>query len=509
MEQEYKAHSLRDFLTVLFKHKQKILIVFLVTVMTVTTGSFLLPPTFEASSSLMIKFGREYIYRSEVDDTRPSISFNQEESINSEIEILKSRGLIEKVISTLGVERVYPRLAENSPGKISPLDAAVLKFEKALSVESVKKSNVIEVSLQHGDPQTAAVAVNLLVDCFKEKHLQVFSDPKTSFMEKQLQIYREKLKESEDSLEAFKKEHGIVSIDEQRRLILNQRVDLDTSLKNAENRTVELVHKLSSLKEQIATVKKTIPLYQETEGQKILDDAKAKLLALQLREQELLANHNETSRLVINVRKEIALVKKYLTEQEKSMYRKVRTGKNEIYQQIEMQKLDTEAGLTSLRARTETIREQIADLDANLQNLELREKELQNLKRELSINETTYQTYVKKMEEARITDDLNRQKMVSISVIQEAIVPVKPVKPRKALNILLAIVLGSVSGLGLAFSSEFVSQGIATPETAEKQLDLPVIATVPYKDDLEKTVGEKKRGKGQIVRLFSRKSKEH
>src|SRR3989304_10468032 len=93
IEKQKKTGSLRDFMSILFKHKQKILVVFLATVATVTVGSFLIPPTYEAKSSLLVKFGREYIYRPEVgervsSDMRPLIPLNQEEVINSEIQIL-------------------------------------------------------------------------------------------------------------------------------------------------------------------------------------------------------------------------------------------------------------------------------------------------------------------------------------------------------------------------------------------------------------------------------------
>jgi uncharacterized protein involved in exopolysaccharide biosynthesis len=62
MEQQDQGSSIRDLLTVLFKHKAKILVIFLTTVATVTVGSFLLAPTYEAKSSLLVTFGRN-IYR--------------------------------------------------------------------------------------------------------------------------------------------------------------------------------------------------------------------------------------------------------------------------------------------------------------------------------------------------------------------------------------------------------------------------------------------------------------
>jgi len=488
MEQQNQAGSLRDFLTVLFKHKFKILIIFVAVVTTVTVGSFLLPPTYEAKSTLLVKFGREYIYRPEVgergsSDSRSLIPLNQEEVINSEIQILTSRDLIEKVVHALKVENIYPDLAEGPAGTITPLEAAILQFDKKLSVEGIKKSSVIQVFFQHKDPRIAAQAVNLLVDSLKEKHLQVYSDPKSSFLEQQLSAYEKRLKESQNKLEAFKQKYQVFSLDEQRTLLLRQRTDLDTSFKISQNQIGELQNKLSSLKSQMRTVSKDVPLYTETERYEIVDDAKAQLLSLQLKEQELLHKYNEDTPLVINVRKEIKIVRNFIKEQEEDLKGKVRTGQNIVYQDIEREIIKTQAELLSQEAKNTTLGGQIARLDREIQSLDLRENELQNLKRELASNERNYKTYLEKVEEALISDDLNRLKMANISVIQAATAPAKPIKPRKALNILLGIVLGAVSGLGIAFFTEYSTQSLSTPESAERRLGLPVLGTIPYREE--------------------------
>ena len=80
-------------------------------------------------------------------------------------------------------------------------------------------------------------------------------------------------------------------------------------------------------------------------------------------------------------------------------------------------------------------------------------------------------------------DNSNRQKMANISAIQAAAVPQKPVKPKKALNIVLGIISGAVSGLGLGFFSEYINQGLSTPESRERHLGPPVLGTVPYKEE--------------------------
>ncbi len=213
-----------------------------------TVVSFLIPPTYEARSSLMVKFGREYVNRPEVGNARPFLlSLTQEEVVNPEIRILSSRELIEKVLATLKVETVYPDLATSPPPGMPPLQAAVLAFGKDLTVEGVRKSNVIEVAFRHKDPRVAARVVNLLVDDYKEKHLRLFSDPPSSFLGKQLAEAKTNLKESEGRVEAFQRKNRVFSPEEQRTLLLKQYQEEKLL---AQNTREEIRRVRESLKEQ-------------------------------------------------------------------------------------------------------------------------------------------------------------------------------------------------------------------------------------------------------------------
>ena len=65
-------------------------------------------------------------------------------------------------------------------------------------------------------------------------------------------------------------------------------------------------------------------------------------------------------------------------------------------------------------------------------------------------------------------DNMNRQKMANIGVIQAVAVLKKPVKPLKALPIAFGIIPGVFSGPGLGFFSEHTYQGLSTPEGGER-----------------------------------------
>ncbi len=418
------SDNLRDFLVVLFKHNYGISFVLLATLATVTIGTLLLTPIYEATSTLLVKFGREYIYLDIGESGTPYNYFNREGIINAEIEILLSRDLQEKCISAIGIENLYPKLIEEPPEDSPIMEVALKKFGESLVAQGNKNTSIIRISFQHPNPELTAKTVNSLIDLFKEKHLETFSDPKTSsFLEEKMAEYQTRLNSSEDNMEAFKKKHGAFSLKDQQRLLLEQRSDLRLALKTNQSMIAELKERLASLETQKKTRYDSTTLYSET-----------------------------------------ALKRK-----------------SEVYKGIENTIIQSKAELHSQNAKAVILRRQLKEIDKDLQRLTLREQELRELERELTGNEQNYLTYKSKLEEARILDEMERRKMTNIRMIQAATVPLAPILPRKGLNIAIGFALGLFGGLGLAIFKEYASQGFNTRENIEKRLDLPVLTAVAYK----------------------------
>lgn len=73
----------------------------------------------------------------------------------------------------------------------------------------------------------------------------------------------------------------------------------------------------------------------------------------------------------------------------------------------------------------------------------------------------------------------------NVQVVDEAIPGTSPVRPRPMLNIAISLVLGLMMGVFLAFVLEFFDTSIKTPEDVARYLGLPVIGSIPYKEEGE------------------------
>ena len=163
------------------------------------------------------------------------------------------------------------------------------------------------------------------------------------------------------------------------------------------------------------------------------------------------------------------------------MSRRITTGKNPIFQALELDRLKAESALKALRAEERESKEHVKEIDAELSRLEHVSKDLDILAMDVETVRSHFDLYVKKAEVARVSQEMNHLKMANIGVIQKAPIPVKPIRPQKALYVFLGIILGGVTALGVALFTEYTRGGYLRSEYAAKDLGIPIMANIAFK----------------------------
>jgi uncharacterized protein involved in exopolysaccharide biosynthesis len=483
----FQSRGLREYLIPFFRHKYKVLIVFLVATTVLSAGAFayfkfIMKPLFEARSSILVKVGWENFTPDLAMETRRTSSVSAADILSSEVRILQSRELKERAIRTVGLENLYPEFIHTPPRDLTPVEAAIIQFGKDLTVKPAAKGNIVEVYYNNQNAATAAKALNSLVAFYLEKRIEAYKDPKSAmFLEKKAEEYRQKVQEAESRLKSFQEEAGIISYEEQRTILLNQKNAVDSALKGTYNQLKEGRQKLAELDK----VLKSIPRNVVTPGIKDrMGEMESRLLALQLQEKELLAKYTEDNRLVANVRTQMEMVKQFMDKQKAANAPSDITSPDPIFQEIQRQMLQIQTELSGLEVRAAELEQQFRAADADLRSLEARGFRHKSLTRDLATNEERLHTYQQRLEDARVLDELERQKMTSVTIIEPAAVPSLPVNaPRPfILYAAIAVVLGLGCGLGLAFLLDFLNQSITTPLEAERRTGLQVLAAVNYKE---------------------------
>ncbi|MGA3115087.1 MAG: hypothetical protein ABSF90_11730 [Syntrophobacteraceae bacterium] len=486
-------HNLRDHLAIIFKHKYKILVCFIIAIMLAPLAYYIVPrfrpSLYEAKSVLMLKSGREY-NDPELGTKKTPISFGRQEIFTSEMVMLRSRDLKERIISTVGIEKIYPGIVANSSKDLPALEAGIISFDKDLGVSEVRNSNFIEVSFRNKDPEIAAKVTNLLVDYYVEKRREVLSDPKAVFfLEKKLAEYRQKLRETEERLETFRRNYGFYSFDKQMDFLLKKKSQIEESINATQDEAQTLKQTFAILSNQLKSAPEVNYPSMIDESVSVQDSEevkrlRAELVTLHQKEQEILGKYTERNQFVVNVRKEIQAAQELIKKEEAHLGqpKKIPLKPQDIVGLgLEQEHSVTETNIRTAEAKIVSLKDELANCQKQINDLGSQEKKLNELYREKEHDEQYYKVYASKVEELRISEDIGRQEMPSVTVLQAAIPPAKPVNQNFHILLYFAIacILGVAAGVGIAYLLEFLSQGLRTPEGVEARLGLPVLATIP------------------------------
>jgi len=70
-------------------------------------------------------------------------------------------------------------------------------------------------------------------------------------------------------------------------------------------------------------------------------------------------------------------------------------------------------------------------------------------------------------------------KVENVAVVDQAQIPLSPIRPRPLMNIAVAAVLGAMAAFGLAFLLEYLDTTVKSPEDVTARLGLPVVGVIP------------------------------
>jgi polysaccharide biosynthesis transport protein len=459
-EQMPKEPHLLDYLIILKKH-QWLVLSFLLTVVTVVTiATFKMKPVYVAAARVEVDREEQSIQPFQ-DSNSYDDYVDSENYIETQTKILQSETLALQTIKSLDLGR-YPEFGGRSGNFIVPhvgvtsqRPAILSAFLGGMSVQRIKDSRLIEVRFEGEDAQLAAQIVNGHLQNYIEANFRSRYDATmqaSNWLSAELEELRMKVEKSEAAKIAYERENQIWTIDEKQNITTQKLADLNKTLTDAQTALVE-----KQALYQIA---------QSGDVQELPDIRNNTYLTALLTHQADLAQQYADA-----------------TAQFGPNYPKV--------QRIEREKKEVDDALTraenSIRGSIESdykeAKERVDLLDAALDKQkaeanEMSEKLVQYhiLEHDAESNKQLYDGLQQKLKEASIGAGLRSN---NIRVVDPALVPTHPARPDKTKNILLALLVGLVGGVGLAFLREYLDNTVKSPDDVERLAGLPSLAVVP------------------------------
>ena len=468
----------REILSILFKEWRKLAGVFLGLAFLVIGYSYALTPFYEATTRLLVKSGREFQVRSDPNQPVASVpSVTKQEIVNSEIQILTSRDLVEAVIKRVGAARLYP----GSGGWFgfsdgAATDLAIRKFYTDFKVVPVELTDVIEVSYRNPNHDVAVEALNAAVELYQKHHAEMFSDPKYKFLEQQTRQYETQLDAAAGKVTEIKNARSLFDVETQRAKLLDDRAAFGTILQQLKSQSVDAHQRIDFLTGRLKATPLLVPGGDSQAD--VVEQAKARLLDTQVKAQQLRERYQDPAiKPLHDAEQEIASLRQFISGP--GAGRKTWSQRNPAYDDLTVALNRALADAAPLDQEIALRAEQAQAIDAHLRDLEDGARSLDDAQRERRTLEELVHTYRARYEEARMNEDLDRSNFVSVSVIQRPVAPAQPAGPHHLPYGLAGILAGLIGAAGVLIYLLVFRETLITVESVERIIGVPVLASVP------------------------------
>jgi polysaccharide biosynthesis transport protein len=439
---------LADYLQVLRKHQWLITGVFLVAVVTVGVWTFRQTPIYQAAATILI------------DPEAPKILNIQEVTpvgasgpwdpafYPTQYEIIKSRAVLNKAIEALKLKQRAPELAS----------ADVVR--SSLVVEPRRNTRLVLIKVEQSDPALAAEIANAVAVAYVQYNLELKmkgASEAVSWLTEEANRLRTKVQESAVALQNYRVKAGILGLEEQRKITAQKIMDFNKGYLEAQAQRLSTEAKLQQIT-QIARDKSAVQLMPSVANSPLIEKLKGELADLEVERSKLLRTYKEKHPEILKVDARIQQVQQRLDGEIQSM-----VGAAQAEYKV-------------AKAREDTLFNNVNSMRREGQDLNEKEIQYLALQRESETNQQLYDSIAKRMKEAGVTGGLETN---NVRLVETATTPSVPVRPRKAWNLGLSIVVSLGLGIALAVAIEYFDNTVRTPDDVERYLGLSVIGIVP------------------------------
>lgn len=453
---------------------------FLLSFIAVLLVAILLPNKYSSHLKILVKNERANSLISVGDQTQGLVYLNDvsEARINTEIELLNSGDLLRQVVERCGLANlVSPRVK----GRERREGIAVHNLQKALTVAPAHRSDVIEVTYQSGDPNQSAAVLQALSNIYQATHLELHGAPGSyAFFYKMWKDTSGQLDQAADELEDFRQSSHIVSLPEEKSLLLQQVTDLqkqvaesaaDTS--KSEEQANSYQNSLSHMTTSIEKENRSIP------NQQSVEQLSTMLVTLQNKRTEAIARYLPEDRIIKELDAQIKLTQDAIEKSRNSPAQEVASGVNPTFLNVEGELVRATADYAGGLAQANSLRAQIRRDQGRLTQLNAITADYDNLVRHSSELSNLRETYRKKMDEANVSQLLDKQNLSNIAIVEQPVVERIATSPRRGIIVALGFIWSLAFAAGIAVVLDLMNGTICAPFELEAATGVMLLAVLP------------------------------
>jgi uncharacterized protein involved in exopolysaccharide biosynthesis len=474
--------TLRDLVHPLVRYRSAALLTCCVTFGAAIAVASFTQPEYEATMKVLVKRERmDPVMTSSVAAPAQARAEVTEDELNSEVELLKSRDLLQRVVLTSGLSTEATDAGQGASSANAELSRAVADLQERLEIAAIRKSTMIELRYRSADPVLAAAVLSNLAKLYIEKHLAVHRPLGAyQFFQEQTRAFGGELDEAERRLAEFGRQEQVVSPTAERDSALVTLAEFEASLLRTHAAMTEAEQRIATLREQMADTpsRQTTQVQTAKDGERIRE-LKLQLFDLELRQSDLLRKFNPQYPPLEQVSEQIARTQEALSDAQVTPVTAETTDQNPTHQWLRDERARAATERDALRARAQALTRAIDEYRAKARRLDEARVRQDGLARAVKTAQENYALYQRKQEEARISDALDRTRVANVVLAEEPTVPALPSHSRRAGVLLLGVIMALVAGTLVAQACHHLNPYFRTSDEVSALLGVPVLANLP------------------------------
>ncbi|HEX2255837.1 MAG TPA: polysaccharide biosynthesis tyrosine autokinase [Afifellaceae bacterium] len=446
--------------------------------LTATIYAFQLTPQYTASATLMIE-----PRKTTITDSQAVLSDigKDWEAIESEVELIRSLAVARRVAVKLGlagdeaVAQPEPTISGllDSVSLIGPERQPILEPDAitphaysvrgGLSVSRKRDTYLIQISYTHRNPQFAARAANAFAEAYLVDQLEAKFEATrhaNSWLDSRLSEMRDRVRESERAVEAYRAEHNLAQSDGET-LTERQVSELNQQLVLARAKTAEARATLEQVREVLGRGGEASSFANPLLSQAVAQ-LRGRLSELKRELAELGAKYGSRHPAVVNVRAQMADVERQIGDEAQRIL------------------ASSENAYRAAISREESIADSLREIKGEAAEMSQAEIRLRELEREAAANRALFESFLARFKE---TSQQATLQMPDSRIIEAATVPGAPSKPNRKSIIIMGFLLSLAGGAGLALLLEQLDNGFRTGRQVEEVFGAPLLASVPMLEE--------------------------
>jgi uncharacterized protein involved in exopolysaccharide biosynthesis len=365
--------------------------------------------------------------------------------------------------------------------KAADLGGKVVALENGLMVTPIKASNVIQIDYKSTSPEAATRVVNRVVDEYLTYHAEVHGNKGLAqFYEDQRQDLEKRLRRAEEALKEYADREGVVSPKDEILEAVKSLGTLQASLRDVNATISGTEEKIRAVQQQLTDQPLIVKRTQDLEVNPVITQLTQQLVDRQVDRVTLLQKYTEKDRHVRDNAEEINELQEQLAGELRdrpTVVSRQQLQANPVREDLLRTLLELEGNLKEARARRAAMEEDSVRNNRSLIALRQKALEYDRLDQDVKNRRDAFELYVKREQEARISEAMDQQRLVNVDVVQRPSLPLAR-SGNNRVSVLLSLISGLAVSLGGVFGLEYLNRSLRSEHDVEQHLGLPLLGSV-------------------------------